>query len=146
MIGGEHDGRVVVALRLFQLVDQTTDHQVRGGGVDLQEQEVALARLRLDPAVCRVERRRTRTLRQHAFFERLVRNLGVVVGKALRDARRTTQQKRRDGGTSAEAAIAQQGGKRSRLILQRIATIVANAVVKRQLAGDERRVRRKCQR
>ena len=67
----------------------------------------------------------------------LVRDVRVVIGKALRQARGSTQQERRHRRTRAEAAVSQQAGDGSRLILQRIAPLVANAVVERELSGDE---------
>src|SRR5262245_25749215 len=146
VIGGENDRRIVVAFRVFELVDQTTHDEVCGGHIDLQEEEVALARLRLDPTVRSVERRRAGTLRQRALLERLVGDIGVVKRKALCEARRSTQKERRYSRTGAEAAIAQQAGDGPSLILQRIAAIIANAVVERKLAGDQRCIRRQRQR
>src|SRR6185369_10315656 len=129
VVRGENDRRIVIALRLFQLLDQTADDQVGGGCIDLQKQEVALVRLRLDPTVGRIERRGAGTLRQRALIDRLVRDFGVVIRKPLSEARRSTQQERRHRGTGVEAAIAQQPGDGSRLVLQRISAFVANAVV-----------------
>ena len=83
-----------------------------------------------------LEGREPVALRQRAFLERLVRDVRVVEREALRQAGRSPQQERRHGRARAEAAVAKQARHRSRLILQREAPLVANAVVERKLAGD----------
>src|SRR4051812_29018107 len=94
VVGRQHNRRVVVALRPLQLLEQAADDRVGGAGINLQEQEVPLARLRLYPLVRCLECREAITLRQYAFVERLVRNRAVIEREPLRETRGAPQEER----------------------------------------------------
>jgi hypothetical protein len=69
--------------------------------------------------------------------KRRVRHVRVEEAKALREAGCAPEQKRRHGASGGEAAPPQQLRHGSRRFLQDESAIVANAMIGRDLAGDQ---------
>ncbi len=145
-VGGEDDRRLVVEAELLELAHQLSHRRLRAALVDLDEQEESPAAPGAHPAGGRIggfgavafDRRQRRVS--------LIRQLRVEERKSLRHARFGAQQERRYRRTRFESAVLQQLCHRLRVFFQREASLVAHAMLERQLPGQDRGMRGKCQR
>ena len=145
-VGGEDDCRLVVEAELLELAHELGHRRLRAALVDLDEQEESPAAPRAHPAGGRIGGFGAVAFDSRHRRVSLIRQLRVEERKSLRHARFGAQQERRYGRAGFEPAALQQLRHRLRVFFQREASLVAHAMLERQLPGQDRGMRGKRQR
>ena len=171
MVGEQHDRGAIVDPLPLQVVEELADDRVRRGDLavvrrarvlaakfgsrrvrrvrleEVEEEEERLLRAPFDPALGDRFRFGARPLQAADRLAALHLDVVVVEVEGLRQSAVAAEHVRGDGRTGGVALLLQQ--RRDRRVLRRVeaeADVVAHAVVGRQLAGEERDVRRERER